>query len=416
MRILFSHTNYPGQYLHLQPFLAQDRTVQCVALTLESNTRPISIPHVKFAPHRQAAKETHPYVRSFENAVLHGQNAYKACMGLKAKGFVPDVVLAHTGWGAPMFIKDAFPDAKLIGLFEWYYHARGSDADFLNPADMTDDSVLRIRTKNAHILQDLSIMDWGVNPTRFQNIQFPDLFRSRMSVLHDGVETDFCAPYEKATLEIAGRTFSRSDEIITYVARGMEPYRGFPQFMGALAKLQRRRPHAQAIIIGSDRVAYGATRKDQKTWKEAALESNDLDMDRVHFTGTVTRDVFRDAMQVSTVHVYLTVPFVLSWSMMEAMSCGAVVLASDTAPVREVIEDGRNGFLTDFFDTDTMASRIDDLLSRRDQLQDIRIAARQTITQRYAQRDLLPMHRKLILDVAAGRTPDRDPQRLGPMP
>jgi glycosyltransferase involved in cell wall biosynthesis len=405
MRILFLHNNYPGQYLNLQPFLAKNRNALCAALTLESNGQAIAIPTARFKPHRQAKAEVHPYARPFENAVIQGQAAYRALRQLQASGFEPDLILGHTGWGPTMYVKDVFPRAKLICLLEWYYHARGTDADFLDPVAMTSDDVLRIRSRNAPILNDIAAMDWGVSPTSWQKSQFPVQFRNRISVLHDGVDTDLCVPSPEATLALDGITLSARDEVITYVARGMEPYRGFPQFMAALARVQQQRPRAHAIIIGADRVAYGAKRSDGKSFKQAMLDQLPLDLARVHFTGLVSHETFRKAMQISAAHVYLTVPFVLSWSMLEAMSCGAPVIASDTPPVREVIEDGHNGLLTDFFDDHRLADRICETIDNRMRLISLRRQARATILERYALRDMLPKHMAMIDAVMAGRNP-----------
>lgn len=405
MRILFLHNNYPGQYLNLQPFLAKSRNAQCAALTMDSNGQPITIPVARFKPHRQAKAEVHPYARPFENAVLQGQAAYRSLRQLQNSGFEPDLVLGHTGWGLTMYVKDAFPKARLVCLLEWYYHARGTDADFLDPKKMTEDDVLRIRSRNAPILSDIASMDWGVSPTAWQKSQFPMQFRNRISTIHDGVDTDVCVPAPEASITVDGVTLTARDEVITYVARGMEPYRGFPQFMEALALVQERRPNARAVIIGADRVAYGTKRTDGKSFKQAAIETVPLDLSRVHFTGLVSHENFRKAMQISTAHVYLTVPFVLSWSMLEAMSCGAVVIASNTPPVREVIEDGQNGLLTDFFDQKALADRICEAIEQRMRLTGLRRQARATILERYALRDMLPKHMAMIDAVMTGRNP-----------
>lgn len=405
MRILFLHNNFPGQYLNLQPYLAKNRNALCAALTLESNRQQISIPAIRFKPHREPNADVHPYARVFESAVLQGQAAVRALKQVQSTGFEPDLILGHTGWGATMYMKDIFPKARLVCLLEWYYHARGTDADFLDPASVTPDSVLRIRSRNAPILNDIAAMDWGISPTKWQQSQFPAPFRDRISVIHDGVDTDLCQPAPDAQLTVDGRTLTARDEVITYVARGMEPYRGFPQFMEALAIVLQRRPQAHAVIIGADRVAYGASRKDGKTFKQSVLERVPLDLSRVHFTGLVPHETFRRAMQISRAHVYLTVPFILSWSMLEAMSCGALVVASDTPPVREVIEDGVNGLLSDFFDSTALANRICEALAGRPGLDALRQQARRTIIERYALRDMLPKHLAVIDAVMTGRHP-----------
>ena len=245
-------------------------------------------------------------------------------------------------------------------------------------------------------------MDWGQSPTKFQHSKFPDIFRDRISVLHDGVDTDFFAPDETASVTIGDVTLTAEDEVITYVARGMEPYRGFPQFMEAVAKLQKLRSNLHIVMLGKDRVAYGAQREDGKTYREWALETFDFDMSRLHMPGLQSLPTFRDLMRITSAHVYLTVPFVLSWSLMEAMSTGALILGSDTEPVREMITDSENGVLTDFFDTDALVSKLCHILDNKADYQPLREKARQTILDNYSTKDLLPRYWKLIQSVANG--------------
>ena len=224
------------------------------------------------------------------------------------------------------------------------------DIGFLD-GPMTDiNEIMKLRMKNTPMLQDFAAMDWGQCPTAFQASQFPDFFRERMSVLHDGVDTVLFSPDEDATLTVGDRTFRKGDPLITYVARGMEPYRGFPQFMEAVSRLQKMNNDVHVLVIGEDRVAYGKRREDGKTYKEAMLAEHAFDLSRLHFVGNRPLTYLRDAWRVSAAHVYLTIPFVLSWSMLEAMSTGALVVGSDTGPVQEVIEDGRNGLLVPFFE------------------------------------------------------------------
>lgn len=399
MRVLFVHNNFPAQYLRLHRYLLAAGGHQLVAATLDSNKQEIRIPHVRYKLHRAPGKAIHPYVAGFEGQVLTGQAAYRAFAGLRSQGFRPDVVCAHSGWGPALYAKDVWPDAKLLMLFEWFYNSHGSDVDFIAAEPVTPDTELRVRTKNASILLDLAAMDRGLCPTEWQRAQFPAHLRPLLDVIHEGIDTDVCAPDAGASLTLGDVTLGPADDVVTYVARGMEPYRGFPQFIAALSLVQQRRPGVHAIIIGMDRVAYGAERKDGKSWKQAALEEHPLDPARTHFTGLVPHSTFCRAMQVSSVHVYLTVPFVLSWSMLEAMSCGALVLASDTPPVREVIEDGRNGLLTDFFDIARLAGRIEEALDAKAALAPVRAAARQTILARYDSRDTLPAQVRLMKEV-----------------
>jgi len=402
MKILFMHNNFPGQYRRITKFLAPKKKVQMFAATLATNKQEFPEKRVNYKPHREASEKIHPALIATERATIMGQAAYSALLSSRKKGFRPDVIMAHSGWGANMFMKDLFPDAKLLTYYEWYYHSRNSDGDFLKEQKFNPNGEMRIRLKNTPILQDMAAMDWGQCPTQFQHSKFPDIVKDRISVLHDGVDTLFFRPEAKASVTIGDVTLTEDDEVITYVARGMEPYRGFPQFMEMVSRLQKLRPNLHVIMLGNDRVAYGAERKDGKTYKQWALEKFDFDMSRLHMLGLQPLDVFRDMMRITSAHVYFTVPFVLSWSLMEAMSTGALILGSDTAPVKEMITDGHNGVLVDFFDIDDQINKLCHILDNKADYQPLRDQARQTILANYDTRNLLPKYWKLIQSVANG--------------
>jgi glycosyltransferase involved in cell wall biosynthesis len=354
---------------------------------------------VLFSPSRQPAAQTHHYVRSLETAVLNGQAVYRVAQKLQEQGFQPDVVYGHSGWGPTLFIKDLFPQAQLLCYFEWFYRATGSDCDFDPDMDFTIDDQLRVRVRNAPILLDLYGCDRGLSPTQWQRQQFPVEFHSKLNVLHDGVDTSFFQPQPGAKLVLPsiGLDLSEVDELITYVARGMEPYRGFPQFMRSLVEIQKRRPRCHAVVVGEEGVFYGRTLPDNKTYKQLMLdELPQLDLTRLHFTGRLPYDQYLQVLQASAVHIYLTYPFVLSWSMLEALSAGCLVLGSDTAPVREVIRDGENGLLVDFFSAPAIADRVDEVLDHRDRMAAVRQNARTTILERYDLAKLLPIHLQWI--------------------
>lgn len=401
MRVLFLHSNFPAQYRHVATALAADRHNQVVFGTSRADGELPRVGKGVFKPHRAPRHDTHPYIRPTETAVLNGQGVYRLANALKTRGFQPDVICAHSGWGVSLFIKDAFPDARLLSYFEWYYHASGSDADFLPEDVLSEDDRLRIRMKNAPILLDLAQCERGLCPTAWQREQFPTLFHDRLSVLHDGIDTHYFAPKPGARLKLPNLDLTQVDELVTYVARGMEPYRGFPQFMAALAELQRRRPRLHGVIVGEDRVAYGRALPDGQTYKKKVLAELTLDPARTHFTGPLPYGQYLQVIHASAVHVYLTVPFVLSWSMLEAMAAGCLVVGSDTPPVREVIEDGRNGLLTGFFDAKRTADRVEEVLDHRDRHAALRQAARQTIIERYDLQTLLPKHVELIRSLLA---------------
>ena len=402
MKILFLHPNFPAQFRHVATALAQDPNNQVVFATKFENPE-WQIPGVRkvvFKPSRDPRPETHHYVRFLESGVLHGQAVFRVAEQLKAEGFVPDIVYGHSGWGPTLFVKDAFPNAQLLCYFEWFYHSIGSDADF-DPADpLTVDDMARIRVKNAPILIDLYSCDWGISPTRWQQSQFPKEFHSKISVLHDGVDTDYFKPNPDAKLILPNLDLSEVDEIVTYVGRGMEPYRGFPEFIESLAYLQERRPNCHVVIVGSDRVCYGKALPNGETYKDHMLKKVPLDLSRVHFLGTLPYGLYLKVIQASSVHVYLTRPFVLSWSMIEAMSTGCLVLGSATAPVQEVIRDGENGLLVDFFSPKQIADRIGEVLDHPTRMAEIRQKARQTALEQYSHERLLPRHLQLIQAVA----------------
>jgi glycosyltransferase involved in cell wall biosynthesis len=402
MRFLFLHSNFPAQYRHVALALSKDKNNQVVFGTKNRDTNIPGIYKAIFEPSRNPHPATHHYVRPLESAVLHGQAVFKLIEKLKAQGFVPDIICGHSGWGPTLFIKDAFPDTPLICYFEWFYHAHGSDADFDPAEPLNIDDMARIRIKNAPILIDLYSCDRGLSPTDWQRAQFPSEFHPKISVLHDGVDTEYFKPKPGAKLVLPNLDLSHVDELVTYVARGMEPYRGFPQFIEAIAYLQERRPNCHVVIVGDNRVCYGKSLADGSSYKDLMLKKVPLDLSRVHFTGSLPYGQYLQVIQASSVHVYLTRPFVLSWSMLEAMSTGCLIVGSDTAPVTEIIKDEENGLLVDFFSPKKIADRIDEVLNHPTQMSEIRNQARNTILERYALADLLPQHIQLIKSVANG--------------
>jgi glycosyltransferase involved in cell wall biosynthesis len=404
MKILFLHNNFPGQYRRIAAHLQNRPGVELLAGTLASNKQDIGVPRVPYTPHREPAAGIHPTLVPAEKAVLTAQAAFKSLYPLKAEGWTPDLVCAHSGWGPSLLVKELWPKTRLLVLYEWYYHARGSDADFLHPVD--HDAAARTHMKNVPILLDLATMDWGTSPTRWQWSQFPEHLRGNISVLHEGVDCAFFTPGEDGVTTPEGRTFTAADEVITYVARGMEPYRGFPVFMEAVAALQKRRPNLHVLIAGQDRVAYGRRREDGKTHREHALETLGLDLSRVHFLGLVPLATLRAMFRITKAHVYLTVPFVLSWSMLEAMAAGALIIGSRTPPVEEVIRDGENGLLVPFFDAAALAGTVEAVLRGEVDAARLTQDGRRTITSAYDLPLILPRQWELMQRVARGERPD----------
>ncbi|MBC1237770.1 glycosyl transferase family 1 [Nostoc linckia z18] len=399
MQILFLHPNFPAQFRNLAMFLGRDKNFRIVYGTNRREGELFGVHKAIYTPSREAAPQTHHYVRNLENAVLTGQAVYRMAEKLKAEGFVPDIIYGHSGWGPTLFMKDVFPKAELLCYFEWFYHAYGSDADFDPNEPLNADDVCRIRVKNAPILTDLYSCDRGLSPTNWQRQQFPKEFQDKITVCHDGIDTKFFAPQPDAKLVLPriNLDLSHVQELVTYVGRGMEPYRGFPQFMEAVALLQQRRPQCHVVVVGEDRVAYGKNLPDGKTYKQLMLEKLSLDLSRLHFTDSLPYHEYLQVLQASSAHIYLTRPFVLSWSMLESMSVGCLLVASRTSPVLEVIQDGVNGLLVDFFSPQNIADRVEEALDNPQEMKAIRANARATILQHYDVAKLLPEHLQWML-------------------
>jgi glycosyltransferase involved in cell wall biosynthesis len=407
MRFLFLHRNFPGQFLHLLPYLARDRTNRVVFITERKDRSVPGVAKVVYTLKERDRSGTHPYLLNYEESILHGQAAAGAAMDLKLKGFVPDVIFGHT-WGQTLFMKDVFPDARLIAYFEWFYHAHGSDVDFARQGMLPLENEARVRIRNSHILVDLYTCDYGICPTQWQRSQFPQEFRHKIRVIHDGIDTDFFKPHEGSPLVLPqiGPDLSGAREIVTYVSRGLEPYRGFPQFMEAASRILEERSGCHIVIVGEDKVFYGQSLPPGMSWKKLMLEKFPLAPSRVHFTGHIPYALYLKVLQASSAHVYLTYPFVLSWSLMEAMSTGCAIVASDTPPVREIIRDGHNGFLCDFFSPSAIAGKVCSVLGHQADAQALRHNARGTILEKYDLKDLLPRQVGLITQQAGWERPE----------
>ena len=366
MRILFSHCNFPSQFRRLAPSLAQrGHDVVFLAKSKEWHApHPVGFRLVYTETHRSGGGEAlHPYLRRFEQAVLEGQGVFRACLKLKAEGWEPDLVITHVGFGNGLYLHDAFPKARKIGFFEWFYNSTNSDVDFLKPGPIERDQALRLRTWNAQTLMELADCDVGVVPTQFQRQQFPDHLSSKLEVVHEGVDVNALSTLRDKRPQRPGCLPEALDcEVLTYVSRGFEEYRGFPQAMKAISILQSRRPKLHVLIVGSDLVAYGSGRRDERSWGEWARSDLPLDPERTHWMGPLQTADYHAVLAWSDVHLYFTVPFVLSWSLIEAMAARCCIVGSATPPVEELLEDRYSARLVDFFDIPAQARVIEELL------------------------------------------------------
>lgn len=385
MNLLFIHQNFPGQFRHLAQHLARDPQHRVVAIGKAGCPGLPGIKTLTYKLHRDPARQTHHYARSYEAGILHGQAVIRLLLQLKEQGFTPDAIVAHPGWGETLFVKEVFPQARLIHFCEYYYHPQGADAGFDPEFPLTIDDRARIRARNALHLLNLEQCDIAVTPTQWQKSLHPRAYQDKIQVIHEGIDTDTMRPDPKATFQLPnGKQLKAGDPVVTYVARNLEPYRGFHTFMRAVPQILDQHKTCDIVIVGGDDVSYGSKPKDAKHWREKMLREVEIDPNRVHFLGKIPYERYRSLLQVSAAHVYLTYPFVLSWSMLEAMACGCLVIGSDTAPVREVLEHGVSGVVVDFFNIAQITKSVSAALFQREAGLSARHMARQITTDRYS--------------------------------
>jgi glycosyltransferase involved in cell wall biosynthesis len=386
MDVLFIHNNFPAQFQHLAPFLAKLPGVRVAAIGARSSRAIDGVRLIKYAMTSYDTSSSHPFARRFDLECHRAEQVLYALSTLASSRFNPDVIIAHPGWGETIPVRSIFPLARLIVYCEFFYGGKerdvGFDPEF--PAIGADGNVA-LKLKNAATLLALSECDAGLAPTAWQRSTFPEVFRDKIDVLHEGIDTAAVKPEPAASFQLpSGRLLTAKDEVVTFAARNLEPLRGYHVFMRALPRIMAERPNAEIVIIGGYGTSYGAPPPRGTTWKSIFHDevAAQIDASRVHFCGHLPYQDYLRALHISSAHIYLTYPFTLSWSLLEAMSAGCLVIGSDTAPLRDVI-DGHNGILVPFFDVEKLADCIVDVLAHPDRFHHIRLAARRTIVAKY---------------------------------
>ncbi len=403
MNILFVHQNFPAQYLHLAPHLARAGH-RVVAISNREGVAMAGIEILNYVLPARRAPGTHRYLPRTEEAVIRGECVAALSLQLAASGFRPDIVCAHPGWGEALYLDDVWKGVPQLHYCEFYFAPFRGASQFRPRLPVSVDSIFETRLRNAVFLLSLEVCHAGVSPTWWQWSQYPSPHRPRIAVVHDGINVTMVRPDPAAVLSLPdGRQLARGAPIVTYVSRNLEPIRGFPEFMRAAALLLERRPETEIVIVGGDEVSYGATLPDGDTWRQRMLREVLIDARRVHFLGKIPYTDYLKLLQVSAAHVYLTAPFVLSWSLVEAMAAGCLVVASDTEPVRELLTDGKNGLLVDFFDRDALVRRIEEALDGGPAFDALREAARRTVCESYSLAHCLPRQTSLVERVARMR-------------
>lgn len=407
MNYLFVHQNFPGQFLHLIKSLVKSADNQVVFITTPNDNR---IPGVRIFcyPKPQPSPGILDDAVEFEMMARRARAVELIGQQLLALGYVPDIIIGHHGWGEMLNLKDVWPGVPVLGYFEFFYHDSGVDTGFDPEFPVRPGSLSRVRVKNATNLLALSNPGYGQTPTRFQHSTYPAWARERITVLPEGVDLAVCRPKPAARrrpLDLAGFRIEPTDTLITYVARDLEPYRGFHTMMRALPRIQRLRGDVKVVMVGGDGVSYGGRLPDGATWRDLLLQEvgGVIDHARVHFPGRVPYDQFLALLQRSDVHVYLTYPFVLGWSLREALACGCAIVASRTAPVREFISDGENARLVDFPDPAALAAGVAEVLDDPALARRLRDGARASAEANFGMARYLAAYRALIRHVIDAR-------------
>lgn len=402
MRILFVHPNMPGQYKHVARELGKKGTHEILFLTKHKTAEIAGVKRLTYALPKRTPTQPHRYLLQAEAGVIQGQHVCRIALDLRAKGFTPDIVIGHPGWGDMLFLKDVWPNSPMLSFCEFFYRAEGADVGFDPNEPFTDDDRARVRMKNHTHLQALAAADAFVAPTWWQWSVHPRAYRPNIQVLHEGIDTAFSQPNTQAVFTLPnGQSFTRANKVVTYIARNFEPYRGFPSFLKAAKLLLAERSDVEIIAVGADGVSYGKAPPKGSTYRELLCKELGLENEaRLHFVPTVPYDQLMALFQISSAHLYLTYPFVLSWSLMEAMACGAPIVGSRTKPLMEVLSHEQQGLHADFFSPADIVSQLCRYLDAPEFAQRMGNAARAHMVQHYALADILPKQLALIEAVA----------------
>lgn len=408
MNFLFVHQNFPAQFRHVVDLLVKDSRNNVVALADDKNVSSgkyfgSRLKVFTYTFSRDKSSHTHPYLRGFEEQVRRGQSLFRAAAQLKKLGFNPDVVVVHPGWGEALFLRELFPVAKHIHYCEYFFQTEGGDFGFDPEFPNSLEGRAQLPFRNSSQLVGLTQCDIGISPTLWQRSRYPIEYHSKIEVIHEGVDTQLLQPDPCTFIKAGDFCFKLGDEVVTFIARNLEPYRGFHTFMRSIPALQALRPNAHILIVGGEGVSYGRHLPEGESYRKkySSEIEQEVNWSQVHFLGKLPYETYIKVLQVSAAHIYLTYPFVLSWSMLEAMSCGCIVIGSNTAPVREMIVDGHNGVLVDFFDERLLAETVSKVLETPQSFESMRLKAREFVVNNFdLHSQCLPTWMKLLTSVS----------------
>ena len=416
--ILFVHQHFPGQFKHIASELSKENNVHSISL---HDKYIEGVTHHKYYPSQGSSDTTHILAKEWEVKIIRGEGCANKAYELKNNGFNPDLIIGHPGWGELLFLKEVWPSTKILSYLEFHYSLYGFDIGFDDEEGEDLDEVFTRRKlilRNAAFLSQYDNSDYFITPTEFQKSSFPDKIKSKINVIHEGIDTNRFIPAdnpeikvgvvnENAEMKVGGFDLTKEKKIILFVNRNLEPYRGYHIFMRSLPGIFKKHPDALVIIVGGESVSYGKKPEEGTTWRQKFFNEvkDNVDVSRVLYTGYLPdhRNLTK-LMQLATVQVYLTYPFVLSWSLLESLSCGLLVIGSDTGPVREVITDGENGLLVDFFDHENISKKVNEVFTNPNQFESIRKNARKRMIENYdLEKICLPKTLELINDILEGK-------------
>jgi len=401
IKILFIHPNFPGQFKHLINELVKTPNAELAFITSKPDADMEGVNIQVYETPKIDNGKTHRYLRGAHSNLYTAQEVTKSGLLLKQSGFIPDAVVGHIGWSSTIFMKELFPKTKVIAYCEWFFRPETAWETFAGEP-LSIDKKASIKIQNTSTILGLQDMDVGVSPMRWQRDTHPEYARRNIEIIHEGIDTEVCKPRSRSHLNIPGANLPKDAKIVTYISRSLEPARGFFTFMESVQELCKLDKDVQFVVVGRERSAYSQSTGSGPSYKEQALERYDCDWSRVHFTGKLSYEHYLQVLSNSMVHIYLSSPLFLSWSMLEAMACGCTLVSSNNAPVTEVIEHDVNGRLVSFFDAKNLSKEVHGLLNDRATAKRLANAARQTILNKYDLKICVSQWKSLLIRTIYG--------------
>ena len=394
MKLLLVHQNFPGQFRDLGPALC-DRGHEVKAIGSSQRHTDPRIEVLRYEHKLGERTGMHPHSLEVDEWIHRSAQVGELAMSLKQRGWAPDAMLAHPGWGEALLLRQVFPSTPLAIWPELWLRPEHMGLD---PARLNVGQMQYLRIKDWLVDGAMADASVAILPTQYQASTFPQRWQHKIEVVHEGVPEDMLKLTRLQKLTIAdGITLGPDVPVVTFISRNLEPMRGFPTFMRALPSLLASHPTVHVVIVGGDEVSYSSAPGNGRNWRDLMLEEvgERLDHKRVHLFGRIQHEQLQKLYRRSDLHVYLSKAFVLSWSLLELMACGTPVLAEDNPMMKELIKPGVNGALWRG-QPESLAAAIVKLLQTPDQLKRWGLQAKQELQPTYLQKHCLDQLEKLL--------------------